>query len=80
MSSKNVSLFILLSLLVACDKTKPVSKNDFDVTNVTYFQDPRTDLCFGAIISTRMSTQGSYAENVIVTNVPCTEKVLGLLK
>lgn len=77
--TKIIAVVALCMLLVACEKTKPVNKNDFDPASLTYFQDSRTDLCFAAVLSTRLSTGGSYAENVIVTNVPCNEKVLGIV-
>lgn len=82
---KNI-MMILTGLIILCncdtkshqaradnddDYAYQLSKN-YIINNVRYMKDPRTDLCFAA------SPLGSSIS--IFATVPCTEKVLQLIK
>lgn len=67
--------FVLAMLTVAfmagCQNN---SMPDVKPTEIRYFHDPRTDLCFAA---TNSQHEGWMITSI--TNVPCTDKVLGII-
>lgn len=70
---------VLALALCGCENTKPLGSSDFNTAHITYFRDGRTDLCFGALLATSISTNVSTRDSVVFTQVPCTDKVLTLL-
>jgi len=75
-----MKLFIALMLTVfmtASCGVRTTGSIDVDPTDLKYFQDKRTGLCFSIVASARSF---SFASSGLgSTNVPCNEKVLGLI-
>lgn len=63
-------LFLLIAMLISCQDNSsiPVQSNKL-ASNIVYFEDKRTNLCFAALNS---YTYGGYAVTSI-TNIPCVD-------
>jgi hypothetical protein len=53
---------------------------DIDVSKATYLIDPRTNLCFAAWDRVKGNDISGVAESFSITNVPCTDDVMKLIK
>jgi hypothetical protein len=73
-----LALLLIIGLLViGCDaKTVAV---ETDPQKTTYSRDARTQLCFATIGRAPAGRIGDAADSFSVTNVPCTEAVMGLV-
>ena len=76
-------IFLLLSFItvMSCDTMKNAHGSldmggNYLVNNIiTYYKDKRTDLCFATLAEVYIP-----ADSRLLTQVPCTEKVLQLIK
>lgn len=79
---RNVLMITAIALaLGACNETKSrhAEVGEYDPRYNSYYQDPRTKLCFAANVYDRTDVQGKAASGVSHTTVPCTPEVMALL-
>lgn len=67
--------------LASCQGTtsRSAAPGEYDPRYNSYFQDPRTKLCFAVSVYDRTDIAGKTASGMSHTNVPCTAEVLQLL-
>jgi hypothetical protein len=78
---KSIALLGSLILLAGCTASSTkVEDGDFDPNKLVYFQDSRTKLCFAVIGYERTSSNMSTSTGMSMSNVPCTNEVVALLR
>lgn len=79
---RNVFIITAIALaLGACNaaKSRQAEPGEYDPRYNSYYQDPRTKLCFAANVYDRTDVQGKGASGMSHTAVPCTAEVMALL-
>jgi hypothetical protein len=68
--------------LAACNGTssRPAEEGEYNPLFNSYFQDPRTKICYSVSVYDRTDIQGKAASGMSHTAVPCSPEVMGLLR
>lgn len=70
------SVVLLAAFLIGCTMNSAPSKSDLKETNIVYFKDSRTGICYAAL----NSTASDGFSSTTLTYVPCTPEVEKLIK
>jgi hypothetical protein len=68
---KLLSVVVLATFLIGCSVNSAPSKSDLKETNIVYFKDSRTGVCYAAM----NSTGSDGFTSTTITYVPCTPEV-----
>lgn len=72
---KTMALALAFLSVTGCEMTgSSTTSNELgqeSVDSLKFFKHKETGLCFATTLMGRMSTSGSYTENVLLTEVPC---------